>query len=201
MGKADRYIEKYKYQNTQLNPFKNRKKYDFIEMMEHSQNQIRFINKIINKKLKQKGDKKMNNLKCLKNELSEINIENEKFADTIILKYQDKIINMLEEKIKKAMVNKEFCVDFEINNNINDCLIKEFGNDYEEILKNKIKLLDSPKTFMFDHFNFKISKILNDKGFYIFKSISNEDENIILWSKTRYIIFKLFDYIMWFYKK
>ena len=38
----------------------------------------------------------MNNLKCLKNELSEINIENEKFADTIILKYQDKIINMLE---------------------------------------------------------------------------------------------------------
>lgn len=142
----------------------------------------------------------MNNLKYLKNELSEINIENEKFADTIILKYQDKIINMLEEKIKKAMINKEFCVDFEINNNINDCLTEEFGNNYEEILKNKIKLLDSPKTFMFDYFNFKISKILTDKGFYIFKSISNEDENVILWSKTRYIIFKLFDYIMCFYK-
>ena len=98
---------------------------------------------------------------------------------------------MLEEKIKKAMINKEFCVDFEINNNINDCLTEEFGNNYEEILKNKIKLLDSPK----------ISKILTDKGFYIFKSISNEDENVILWSKTRYIIFKLFDYIMWFEKR
>lgn len=140
----------------------------------------------------------MNNLKCLKNELSEINIENEKFADTIILKYQDKIINMLEEKIKKAMINKEFCVDFEINKNINDCLTEEFGNGYEEILKNKIKLLDSPKTFMFDHFKFKISKILTDKGFYIFKSISNQDENIILWSKIRYIIFKLLDYIKCF---
>lgn len=52
MGKADKYIEKYKYQNSQLNPFKNRKKYNFIEMMEHSENQIRFINKIVNKKLK-----------------------------------------------------------------------------------------------------------------------------------------------------
>ena len=52
MGKADRYIEKYKCQNTQLNPFKNRKNYNFIEMIEHSENQTRFINKIINKKLK-----------------------------------------------------------------------------------------------------------------------------------------------------
>lgn len=143
----------------------------------------------------------MNNLKCLKNELREINIENEKFADNIILKYQDEIIKMLEENIKKAMINKEFCVDFEINNNINDCLIKEFGNDYEEILKNKIKLLDSPKTYMFEQFNFKISKALTNKGFYIFKSIRYEDENIILWSKTRYIIFKPFDYIMFFFFK
>lgn len=49
----------------------------------------------------------MNNLKYLKNELIEINIENEKFADAIILKYQEKILNMLEEEIKKAMINKE----------------------------------------------------------------------------------------------
>ena len=48
MGKADRYIEK----QSQLNPFKNRKKYDFIEMIEHSKNQNRFVNKIINRKLK-----------------------------------------------------------------------------------------------------------------------------------------------------
>ena len=52
MGKADRYIEKQKCQNSQLNPFKNRKKYDFIEMIEHSKNQNRFVNKIINRKLK-----------------------------------------------------------------------------------------------------------------------------------------------------
>jgi len=52
MGKADRYIEKYKCQNSKLNPFKNRKWYDFTEMIEHSKNQTRFINKIINKKLK-----------------------------------------------------------------------------------------------------------------------------------------------------
>ena len=30
----------------------NRKKYDFIEMIEHSKNQNRFVNKIINRKLK-----------------------------------------------------------------------------------------------------------------------------------------------------
>lgn len=52
MGKADKYIEKYKCQNSQLNPFKNRQNYDFIEMMEHSKNQSRFINKILNKNLK-----------------------------------------------------------------------------------------------------------------------------------------------------
>ncbi len=52
MGKGDRYIERYKCQNSQLNPFKNRKGYDFTEMIEHSKNQTRFINKIINKKLK-----------------------------------------------------------------------------------------------------------------------------------------------------
>lgn len=52
MGKADRYIEKYKCQNSQLNPFKNRKGYNFIEMMEYSQNQSMFINKIVNKKSK-----------------------------------------------------------------------------------------------------------------------------------------------------
>lgn len=51
-GKADRYIEKQKCQNSQLNPFKNRKKYDFIEMIEHSKNQNRFVNRIINRKLK-----------------------------------------------------------------------------------------------------------------------------------------------------
>ena len=47
MGKADKYIEKQK-----CNPFKNRKKYDFTEMIEHSKNQNRFVNKIINRKLK-----------------------------------------------------------------------------------------------------------------------------------------------------
>ena len=52
MGKADKYIEKQKCQNSQLNPFKNRKKYDFTEMIEHIKNQNRFVNKIINRKLK-----------------------------------------------------------------------------------------------------------------------------------------------------
>lgn len=52
MGKADRYIEKYKYQNSQLNPFKNRKSYDFSEMREHSKNQVNLINKILNKNCK-----------------------------------------------------------------------------------------------------------------------------------------------------
>lgn len=52
MGKADKYIEKQKCQNSQLNPFINRKKYDFTEMIEHSKNQNRFVNKIINRKLK-----------------------------------------------------------------------------------------------------------------------------------------------------
>lgn len=52
MGKADRYIEKYRCQNSQLNPFKNRKKYDFIEMIEHGRNQIKFTNKILNKNRK-----------------------------------------------------------------------------------------------------------------------------------------------------
>lgn len=60
MGKADRYIEKYRCQNSQLNPFKNRKSYNFIEMMEHSENQNRFVNKVINKKLKQQTIKKWN---------------------------------------------------------------------------------------------------------------------------------------------
>lgn len=52
MGKADKYIERYRNQNSQLNPFKNRKRYDFGEMIEHSQNQSIFINKILNKKNK-----------------------------------------------------------------------------------------------------------------------------------------------------
>lgn len=52
MGKADRYIEKYRSQNSQLNPFKNRSRYDFSEMIEHSINQSRFVDKVINKKLK-----------------------------------------------------------------------------------------------------------------------------------------------------
>lgn len=139
----------------------------------------------------------MNDLKDLKNELKEINIENEKIADIIILKYQEKIINMLEEKIKKAMINKELCIDFEIDNSIKDCLIDEFGDDYEETLKTKFKLLDCPKDYIFNHFNSKISKVLTNKGFYVFKSKS-ENDKYILWSKKYYIIFKLFDYIMLF---
>lgn len=139
----------------------------------------------------------MDDLKDLKNELKEINIENEKNADIIILKHQEKIINMLEEKIKKAMINKEFCIDFEINNSIKDCLIEEFGDDYEEILRNKFKLLDSPKDYIFNQFNSKISKVLTNKGFYVFNSKS-ENDDYILWSKKYYIIFKLFDFIMLF---
>lgn len=139
----------------------------------------------------------MDDLKELKNELKEINIENEKNADIIILKHQEKIINMLEEKIKKAMINKEFCIDFEINNSIKDCLIEEFGDDYEEILRNKFKLLDSPKDYIFNQFNSKISKVLTNKGFYVFNSKS-ENDDYILWSKKYYIIFKLFDFIMLF---
>lgn len=50
MGKADRYIERYRSQNSQLNPFKNRKQYDFSEMIEYSKNQSMFVNKILNKK-------------------------------------------------------------------------------------------------------------------------------------------------------
>ena len=139
----------------------------------------------------------MDDLKDLKNELKEINIENEKNADIIILKHQEKIINMLEEKIKNAMINKEFCIDFEINNSIKDCLIEEFGDDYEEILRNKFKLLDSPKDYIFNQFNSKISKVLTNKGFYVFNSKS-ENDDYILWSKKYYIIFKLFDFIMLF---
>ena len=104
---------------------------------------------------------------------------------------------MLEEKIKKAMINKEFCIDFEINNSIKDCLIEEFGDDYEEILRNKFKLLDSPKDYIFNQFNSKISKVLTNKGFYVFNSKS-ENDDYILWSKKYYIIFKLFDFIMLF---
>lgn len=52
MGKAERQIRKYQSQNSQLNPFKNRKNYDFLEMIEHSKNQINFTNKILNKKHK-----------------------------------------------------------------------------------------------------------------------------------------------------
>lgn len=50
MNKADRRVERYKNQFSQLNPFKNRKNYNFIEMTEHSQNQQNFINKVVNKK-------------------------------------------------------------------------------------------------------------------------------------------------------
>lgn len=52
LGKADRHIKNYQNQNSQLNPFKNRKSYDFSEMIEHSRNQIKFTNKILNKKHK-----------------------------------------------------------------------------------------------------------------------------------------------------
>lgn len=50
MGKADKHLERFRSQNSQLNPFKNRKKYDFEEMIDHWNNQTKFINKIVNKK-------------------------------------------------------------------------------------------------------------------------------------------------------
>lgn len=52
MGKAERHLEKYKSQTSQLKPFKNRKYYDFGEMMEHSNNENKFMNQIVNKKKK-----------------------------------------------------------------------------------------------------------------------------------------------------
>ncbi|MBD7915865.1 hypothetical protein H9660_11990 [Clostridium sp. Sa3CUN1] len=143
----------------------------------------------------------MKDLKCLKNELNEINTENEKFTNQLIMKYQDRIIEILEEEIKKAMMNKEMIAYFQVGTHINNCLVEEFGEDYQDVLKIEILFLDSPKKYIYDKFKSKIAKILKDKGFYIFRTASDEDYIAIMWSKKTYILVKIADYIVCFFKK
>lgn len=50
MSKAERHLEKYRSQTSQLKPFKNRKYYDFGEMVEHSYNENKFMNHMFAKK-------------------------------------------------------------------------------------------------------------------------------------------------------
>ncbi len=53
MGKADRYIESYKYKNSQLNPCKNRNvKID--ELIDSIEGQSRFMNSMLKRKVKRK---------------------------------------------------------------------------------------------------------------------------------------------------
>ena len=53
IGKGDRYIESYKYQNSQLKPWKNRQ-VNFDELIDSMKGQSKFMRKM----LKRKGKKK-----------------------------------------------------------------------------------------------------------------------------------------------
>ncbi len=53
IGKGDRYIENYKYQNSQLKPWKNRE-VSFDELIDSMKGQSKFMNEM----LKRKGKKK-----------------------------------------------------------------------------------------------------------------------------------------------
>ena len=49
MGKGDRYIEKYRYQNSQLNPWKNRE-VNIDELIDSMKGQRKFMNEILKRK-------------------------------------------------------------------------------------------------------------------------------------------------------
>lgn len=49
MGKGDRYIEKYRYQNSQLNPWKNRE-VSIDELIDSMKGQRKFMNEILKRK-------------------------------------------------------------------------------------------------------------------------------------------------------
>lgn len=53
MGKGDRYIERYKYQNSQLKPWKNRKA-NIDELIDSMKGQSKFMNEMLKRKGKRK---------------------------------------------------------------------------------------------------------------------------------------------------
>lgn len=53
MGKGDRYIEGYKYQNSQLKPWKNRQ-VNFDELIDSMKGQSKFMNEMLKRKGKRK---------------------------------------------------------------------------------------------------------------------------------------------------
>lgn len=55
MGKGDRYIERYKYQNSQLKPWKNRNTNTNIdELIDSMKGQSKFMNEMLKRKGKRK---------------------------------------------------------------------------------------------------------------------------------------------------
>lgn len=53
MGKGDRYIESYKYQNSKLKPWKNRQ-VNFDELIDSMKGQSKFMNEMLKRKGKRK---------------------------------------------------------------------------------------------------------------------------------------------------